>query len=208
MRRHACWFVVVALLCAPFNVYAHKVATHQNITRAAVQLILQHDPQRRPCLTNLNNLLQIGTAAEDRLPRPLFHFLPRLDRGPAVATCSSEEWGFVDRVCTNSLGAFFPQTNDHTWDMALLRARDSSEAGLVELGYILHLLEDLTSPAHTRNDPHPLGDTDPVEALERDPSIPVVSNLIPFFSPQQAFNLLQQDINRDSTVKIPSLTPL
>src|SRR3712207_7065155 len=45
-------------------------------------------------------------------------------------------------------------TNTLQWNNAVALAADADRSWST-LGYVLHLLQDLTSPAHTRNDPHP-----------------------------------------------------
>jgi hypothetical protein len=170
-----------ALVMAPLAVMAHAVPTHQNITEAAVEYLRKID-DRAVCATNLNQLLQVGTAAEDRDVRPVFHFTPALSA--LSSTCSSIQWGFGGGVCAVSgLGVIASTTNTHTWAAALAAAKDqngnASDEGLRQLGYLLHLLEDLTSPAHTRDDDHltvgGIGDIDPVEAETRQAISPPIS---------------------------------
>ncbi len=87
-----------------------------------------------------------------------------------TASCNSVQWAFlIAGTCTAQTG--LPPTglpllslngsNAHTWNTAL-SAFESTDyygaptfEGWQHLGYVIHLLEDLTSPAHTRNDPHP-----------------------------------------------------
>ena len=69
--------LAAALLAAPLAAFAHAVPTHQNITAAAVEYLKQLD-DRVACATNVNQLLQVGTAAEDEGSRPVFHFTPAL----------------------------------------------------------------------------------------------------------------------------------
>ena len=89
-------------------------------------------------------------------------------------------------------------TNTHTWPVAVRRAKDAkgepASEGWDEIGWVLHLLEDLTSPAHTRNDPHPPNiDGNPVEAVTRTPTVPgTAEGLVTFASPETFFDELQQ----------------
>lgn len=175
------------------NAYAHGIPTHSNITRAAVDYVSKLD-QRLACSKRLNDRLQIGTVHEDDTPRFMFHFYPRLNAGRTISTCSSRDWAFANTSCNQEGGApfFFASTltNQHGWSEAIQST--TSDQGFTELGYVLHLLEDLTSPAHTRNDPHPPGNGDPVEAITRTPASPALSNgLLSFLSPQEAFDTLQ-----------------
>ena len=182
------------------TVRAHAVPTHANITRASVDFLREVDG-RFACSSKLNDLLQIGTAAEDDTPRFMFHFNPNLNDSGYFGSCNSTQWGFGGAGCRQSGGsplfAASTLTNTHRWDDAVARARDSqgkpAEEGWNELGYVLHLLEDLTSPAHTRNDAHPpYVDGDPMEARARTPTSPPTSaGLLSFSSPQAFFTALQ-----------------
>lgn len=169
--------LVATLVALPMIAFGHAVPTHQNITAAAVEYLKQLD-NRATCAANLNQLLQVGTAAEDEGSRPVFHFTPALSA--SSSTCSSLAWGLGPGVCSWSLGSL---TNTHRWADAVNAAQGSngaiSEEGLRHLGFPLHLLEDLTSPAHTRDDSHlnafGQGDIDPVEAITRSPISPPTS---------------------------------
>jgi hypothetical protein len=193
------------LLVVP-TLYSHSVPTHQQITAAAVQYVQQQDA-RFSSLTATQ--LQIGTADEDAIPRYMFHFFPMLNTILFNATCRSVDWGFLPNLsdtCTQTGEPRGPSTltNAHTWGQALLGARDPNQMdqGWVEVGYVLHLLEDLTSPAHTRNDPHPhfsvlginLGNPDPLEVKDRVPAMPTTP-LVDFTNPDDFFNNLQNLIS-------------
>ena len=148
--RFACFSLACSTLCA------HEIPTHINFTKAAVRYLLERSAEWR-CALRLDVDLEVGTRAEDDQTRYMFHFLPRLNHPPLVsATCDSLQWGFWhpgEPACRYSVGpASVEMTNDNTWNMAV-QNRDTS--GTLHLGYVIHLLEDLGSPAHTRNDPHP-----------------------------------------------------
>jgi hypothetical protein len=181
-------------------VYGHAIPTHSNITKAAVDYLKKVD-SRFVCVANLNNLLQIGTAAEDDTPRFMFHFNPNLNDAGYFGSCNSTQWAFGSAPCRQSGGSpFFAAStlsNTHRWQDAVAHVRDSagkpSEQGWRDLGFVLHLLEDLTSPAHTRNDSHPpFIDGDPMEAVTRTPTSPPVSEgLLSFATPEAFFAALQ-----------------
>ena len=164
MRIRTPWKTVLITLYLATAAYSHEIPTHENITRVAVDYF-RRIPLFFCASDNLNSLLQVGTVDEDRYPRWVFHFLPALSLRWIRSTCSSEEWAFSRQRCRSTLAAL-GQVNDHSWYAALASARiadDSqqtgatitrSQNGWVELGYVVHLLEDLASPAHTRDDPH------------------------------------------------------
>jgi len=198
----------LAVIIAPTLLESHSVPTHQQITAAAVQYVRQQDP-RFSALSDAQ--LQIGTADEDAIPRYMFHFSPMLNTILFHASCRSVDWGFLpdlSNICTQTGELRGPSalSNLHTWKEALMGARDPSQPdqGWVEVGYVLHLLEDLTSPAHTRNDPHPhfsvlginLGNPDPLEVKDRVPLMPT-SSLVDFSTPEEFFNNLQSLISNN-----------
>ncbi len=88
------------------------------------------------------------------------------------ATCDSAQWGIFGATCTAEVipggppigfpvldnGGGKTLINTHTWQAALAGADATGVptlAGWRELSYLVHLLEDLTSPPHTRNSAHP-----------------------------------------------------
>ena len=205
------WF---GLLCT--GALAHEIPTHRNISHVAVDFLKSQDT-RFSCSASLDPNIQIGTAAEDDWPRFMFHFFPALNAGVFHSTCSSPQWGFDGGPCTEtgapsgfSRGATL--TNDHTYDIAVTNAKDQdglpSEQGWVDLGYVVHLLEDLTSPPHTRNDPHPV--FDPFEKYNsgRTPATPTgalisLASARDYFTTLQAFT--QSNYYSSDTVFDPSL---
>jgi len=205
-RSSLAFFLV--LLGTPRIVDAHSVPTHHKITDAALALLRAHE-SILVCATSVD-LVQVGTGREDDHPSYMFHFSPALDASPWFASCDSLGWGLTkDPTCISTFG---PQINTHTWPEARSAADDSGGLGWLHLGYVLHLLQDLTSPAHTRNDPHPpFGDqVDPVEAETRTPVRPPHTQpLLDFDSPEDAFttlrNYIQENFFSKDTVFHPGL---
>jgi len=157
--------------------HAHEVPMHKKLTLRAVDFLTQKD-QSFVSISNLATDLLEGSEHEDDsfsisdlpLGRFYFHFLPALNSklnvppDLAITTCDSLQWGFGVQACT-AYPSFRKTSvvleNTHRWQEAI--SHSSVGAGFKELGYILHLLEDLVVPAHTRNDPHPPLDTDRFE---------------------------------------------
>lgn len=141
--------------------------------------------------------------------------------GPFVGThvdayCDSLQWGLasadvVPCVHNQPMDAnyrrFIDTTryNEHTWQSALEDGRSSDvvvrQRGWRHLGYVLHLLQDLTSPAHVRTDAHPhvsiwhdihIGDADPLEFdAERIPRTPRPSQLPLYVTHDEHFEQLR-----------------
>ena len=153
-------FLVIGRCCLS---NAHEVSTHENVTHRAIEYLIQRDPTLAG-IQNITDKIVFGSEDEDSGNRFFFHFLPTL---PNLASCDSLEWGFLDELCiAQAFGVEFIQRNTHKWQDAVSQA--DSGKGFDHLGYVLHLLEDLTSPAHTRKDAHPPGDSDPFEKHNED----------------------------------------
>ncbi len=118
-----------------------------------------------------------GSIDEDAAPRWLNHFYdPVFDRGldtPMlfVNGYSSKNWGLYSKYQlaklgkTGTTGVIIAGKSDpsslpfvFSYEAGLERyARNKEKDAYLTLGHILHLIEDLTVPEHTRNDPHPGG---------------------------------------------------
>ncbi len=154
--------------------YAHEKETHVNITERALRDLASTGV--RPDILQLYGTLTDGAWNEDAyLPgypvRPLFylgrfyfHFLPELNDNALKqsATCDSVRWGIYGDVCTaiTMLPAFRSATSQsgHSWQEAVSAIDANSvptDAGWRHLGYLIHLLEDLSSPPHTKSSAHP-----------------------------------------------------
>lgn len=109
-----------------------------------------------------------GPSGPCYLGRYYFHFLEQPDKPLnsllQSSTCTSIDWGISGVSCVASssgpiIGSSPPMTNAHTWSAATSSVDPTTQAptitGWQHLGYIIHLLEDLTSPPHTRNSGHP-----------------------------------------------------
>jgi hypothetical protein len=157
------------------DVFAHEIQTHVNITTKAVQNLMNNDPSR-PELLQASQQLPDGARREDDfftsiigtpLGRFFFHFLPMLNspEDSINTSCASTDWGLGDLngqalSCFERAGIFSTtQMNNHRLQDALAGVdpvtKSPTSQGWAHLGYVIHLLEDVTSPAHTRNDPHP-----------------------------------------------------
>jgi hypothetical protein len=69
-------------------------------------------------------------------------------------------WALSPEVQSNSKHTVEGENKaDYSWPTALQKAKEGDWLyAYAVVGHILHLLQDLTVPAHTRNEPHPLGD--------------------------------------------------
>ena len=119
-----------------------------------------------------------GSIDEDAAPRWLNHFYdPIFERGldtPIlfVNGYSSKNWGLYSKYQlarlgqTGTAGVMIAGKSDpsslpfvFSYEAGIERyAKNKEKDAYITLGHILHLIEDLTVPEHTRNDAHPGGD--------------------------------------------------
>lgn len=118
-----------------------------------------------------------GSINEDAAPRWLNHFYdPIFERGldtpmPFVSGYSAKNWGLYSKYQlaklgqTGTAGVMVAGLSDpsslpfvFSYEAGIERyAKSKEKDAYITLGHILHLIEDLTVPEHTRNDAHPGG---------------------------------------------------
>ncbi len=169
-------------------VFAYGIETHAALTQEIFYFYNQHFSQRQ-IPEALKDYLIDGSRKEDVLPRFWNHFYdPVYDRGLNDPTWGkgypSKVWAqdsqkqnepiykitsaigsILSAFQQRKLGEISTETN-FTWQKAIeYYLQGEPEKAMFTLGHILHLIEDLGVPAHTRNDGHPavLGDEDTYE---------------------------------------------
>jgi len=139
--------------------YDHQI-THPRFTSWSVQI---YNLAFRPVITNQElEWLATGAAAEDQpVLRTMNHFWwPQTDRPLSAGSYhlmsleTAPDWGLAPGAQANLIyGPSF------SWYQAIeAYRRGDYETAFVNLGHVLHLLQDVSVPAHSRNDPHVLGD--------------------------------------------------
>lgn len=197
-------FVLIALLSIPIStVSAYGVDTHARLTENA---FTQYAKLRG---VNVFTADDIATAAqgavhEDEMrsnylvsSRPLNHFYdPINNRGLVLAgttymaspiwaidTKSQANYGYHSLAASDTL---FSGDGDYSWNRSVYEyVYGDRTRALQGLGHVMHLVEDATSPAHTRNDPHPGGtNSDPYEDFTSGlvPHVALTTNDIPYFA--------------------------
>ena len=169
------FFLLVLIPCT----LGHQGATHRTLSSAAVTHLGLVTESSFSCVLDY---LLVGAEAEDEpWTRSLAHFEPAL---PGIS-CGAIEWGFTRGITQ------WPATitNDFTWDDAVLHRWSTQHQGWTDLGYVLHLLEDMSSPAHVRQDKHPPGNSDPYESINagRPFVMPAKSSGVKYFSSPQDY---------------------
>ena len=98
----------------------------------------------------------------------LGYVLATLDLGAVNASCTSRQWGGFDRTSPGSVSCTYnalwnkgiKMTNDNTWGNAVADASKANSSyngfseGLRKLGFLIHLIEDQSSPAHALDASH------------------------------------------------------
>ena len=161
-------FLMVVFLLPANLAFAYKLDTHEYLTREAADFFNDYYSDLE-IDENLINQMVAGTMDEDDLSRPVYHFYdPINNRGLKIGF---SEWLSAKDWSTNSgaqlalkplfsLASIFGVNNetDFTWDRAIDYYRDSDkEKAFYVLGHVMHLIQDMAVPDHTRNDQHITG---------------------------------------------------
>ncbi len=170
--RMAIIFTALLAVLAPQYAQAYGTQTHAYLTGVAFDLY--NASAQEPLPAEWRDYMVEGSRAEDADPRYMNHFYDPvgnrgLRRDPAIDPFyflgtwpSSKAWAqdgsAQNRPFYKLSAAMAAAESDFSWD-AGIRAYARGEHGkaMAILGHILHLIEDLAVPEHTRNDPHPLG---------------------------------------------------
>jgi len=155
------------LLSIPDLLFAYEPnTTHKALTQEIIKFFNYYNP-------NLNidgqeqELVMRGSIDEDAGTRPLHHFFdPVYSRGltmVGVEFLAAKPWsqdtlaqaGVVDSALAGVTKPFFSSRDDYSWGRAIYEyAWGDKQRGLETLGHILHLIEDMSVPDHSRNDTH------------------------------------------------------
>ena len=140
--------------------------THPALTKETVELF-NSDSSEYDLDEAERDLIMKGSIEEDSNSRWLHHFYdPAYERGLTIGGDfeSSKKWSkdvlsqahVLDKTnVANPFSGLFSSGTDHTWQRAIYEyAWGDKERAMRSLGHILHLAQDATVPAHTRNDPH------------------------------------------------------
>lgn len=128
--------------------------THPGIIALAVQVYNNYS--KSTVLTRQETgWLQYGAVAEDTPNRWLNHFYdPIYNQGLKGLYLSAKDWA------TNGQEQTKYALGDKTWQRAIDDYRQGDrESAFKSLGHVLHLLADVSVPAHTRDDIHIVGDS-------------------------------------------------
>ncbi len=168
------FFLFVFLL--PSFVFAYgDTTTHPALTEVIVDEYNKRHPES-PITAEQKELIIKGSTLEDTPPRWVNHLYDPVRRiswngenlgsVPQDVTKTLLSWGVasdkewlsaVDWADNRAAQEKYERYGgDRTWTRALeYWANNDKDQAYLTLGYVLHLLEDMGVPDHTRNDPHP-----------------------------------------------------
>ncbi len=161
--------LLVLMLWPYVFVDAYAVSTHKNLTKNILQ-----EYQRISHTRFSNKEMQaiiLGSEFEDALSRPINHFYDPVNNHGLDYSLLNEprsiDWATNPYIQGNFIGIsykkffknketkLFEYNNDYTWQRAIYEyVHGDKERAMRSLGQVMHLLEDLTSVPHTRNDAH------------------------------------------------------
>ncbi len=168
------FLIVGSFVCGPNKAFSYSsTPTHPNLTKEMIRLYnMYYDPDVTD--EKVKQIIQ-GSIDEDMAPRWSFHLYdPIYNRAPfGVAT--AKEWGASSNIQGDAIHKFanallnifgttkFSYHGNFSWIANVKNyTNNKTEKSWYGLGHTLHLIADMTVPAHSRNDHHILGE--PFEA--------------------------------------------
>ncbi len=149
---------IVLLVLVLFLFSSDKALTYDNLivhpklSRKASGIYNQNFPNQKLSSEEVNWIVE-GTIAEDTDPRYLNHFYnPKTGRGlnDGVFSGHSAKWWAYNQKSISG---------DYSVPKILENYKEGNKKRAYQgIGHILHLIQDMSVPAHVRNDAHPEGD--------------------------------------------------
>ncbi len=157
--------ITLLLIFAPQDFSnAYSISTHENLTN---NIIDEYERLSGVTFTERQKALVVsGAKYEDLDARPVNHFfdpvnnrgldlplVPKRNASPEWATNPYLQATFLKNASKDT--KLYNFRGDYSWHRAVYEyVHGDKESALKTLGHVLHLLEDLTSVPHTRNDAH------------------------------------------------------
>jgi hypothetical protein len=170
MFRKIFLFLLVALCPTAVFAYSHKT-THPALTSQIIEL---YESNGKVLSAEQKQALLDGSSLEDTTPRYINHFYDPINNtawtGSKTGNVSSETTRLLTKLGLSSEDplkatewitnqnlqlSYSPYEGDRTWNRALnYYANKNTLEAYKTLGFILHVLEDMSVPEHTRDDTH------------------------------------------------------
>lgn len=167
------FIALVLLVTGPVFVFAYDDrTTHPALTQEIIKLFNLKFPERNISDTDAERIIQ-GSIDEDKDGRWTRHFYDPVHNwglsylgiqwqsakgwvGDTVAQATFKTKDIPSRTLYGRVRDIFSGATDYSWERGIYEyAWGDKQRGLATLGHTLHLIEDMSVPDHTRNDPHP-----------------------------------------------------
>ncbi len=158
-----------SFVCCPNKAFAYSTTpTHPNLTKEIIRLYnMYYDPD---ITGDVYEQIIQGSIDEDMAPRWSFHLYdPVYNRAPFGVT-TAKQWA-TENIQGDAIHKFanalfnifgtdkFSYHGDFSWTANIENlTKNKTNKAWYGLGHILHLIADMTVPAHSRNDHHVQGD--------------------------------------------------
>ncbi len=159
-------FVGIIFFTIPVFLYAYSPeTTHRGLTQEMVKFYKSKYPEKISKNDEIN--IMQGSVDEDSPgTRALNHFYDPINNKAMKGGVTSKIWAqSTEKQASlsksqaglfNLLRDYFSFGSDFSWDRAIYEyVYGDRQRAMKSLGHILHLIEDASVPAHTRNDAHP-----------------------------------------------------
>ncbi|MEK7182518.1 MAG: hypothetical protein AAB679_02070, partial [Patescibacteria group bacterium] len=162
--------IIVFLINLVFtnDAYSYGVETHKAITKETIEFY--NELNNKKISDEDKEKILVGSVDEDKpFTRSFFHFYdPIYNKGlwdkflPAynwAENTKTQAMSSIQYALLSKLLSLYSSDSDYSFDRAVYEyVNGDRERGLKTLGHILHLIEDMSVPAHTRDDSHAGGD--------------------------------------------------
>lgn len=160
------FYFLASILCLldTNSVYAYsETTTHPALTDQTIKFFEKQYSNYSISQSEKDAIIR-GSKDEDNNLKWFNHFYdPIYNRGLTIADDewpSAKQWGsetkYQKRFVEGTISDYFSHVEDYSWERAIYDfAWGNRTRGLEGLGHVLHLIQDMTVPDHTRNDPHP-----------------------------------------------------
>jgi len=154
----------MAMISLPFFCLAYDdKTTHPALTDEAVDLF-NYYYQDYKLTDQEKEIIKKGSRDEDNAPRWVNHFYDPVYNQGWLGNLTSKQWaqsvpaqsGVYQTTSSGLSFNYFDSVSDYSWERAVFEYADRDKTrGLLALGHVLHLIQDMAVPDNTRNDVHP-----------------------------------------------------
>ncbi|MBU2415930.1 thermonuclease family protein, partial [Patescibacteria group bacterium] len=143
--------IVLVIFSSQVFSYDTNIA-HPYLTQKAIELFNNNNNNQKISNQEMQWIIQ-GAKEEDTPIRWMNHYYNPITNKGLWNFSSAKDWS------KQNIRQMLYSKGNQTWQKALQEYRNNNKKqAFIALGHILHLIEDMAVPAHTRLDPHVLGD--------------------------------------------------